>query len=389
MSKLTSILSSTALVGIEQPETLRAPEIEKGVGCDFDSYLLVPDNTLDERISAAKAKLGQDVVILGHHYQRDEVVKFADFRGDSLKLSQQAAEVDAKYIIFCGVHFMAESADILRRGNQVVVLPDLSAGCSMADMADIGQVEACWNELSGVTDTNKIIPVTYMNSTAAIKSFTGEHGGSVCTSSNAAAVMKWAFERGEKVLFLPDEHLGRNTGYRMGIPLDEMIVWDPYEELGGNSTEAIAKARVILWKGYCSVHQRFTAEQVARVRRQHPGIRVIVHPECRFEVAQAADEIGSTEGIIRAIKAAKSGSKWAVGTEIHMVNRLSKELTDRQVMSLDSSVCVCTTMFRITPIHLLWALENLGAGKIVNQISVDERTRHFARAALDRMLSLR
>jgi len=389
MSKLTSILSSTALVGIEQPETLRAPEIEKGVGCDFDNYLLVPDNTLDERISAAKAKLGKDVVILGHHYQRDEVVKFADFRGDSLKLSQQAAEVDAKYIIFCGVHFMAESADILRRGNQVVVLPDLSAGCSMADMADIGQVEACWNELRGVTDTNKIIPVTYMNSTAAIKSFTGEHGGSVCTSSNASAVMKWAFERGEKVLFLPDEHLGRNTGYRMGIPLDEMIVWDPYEELGGNSTEAIANARIILWKGYCSVHQRFTAEQVARVRRQHPGIRVIVHPECRFEVAQAADEIGSTEGIIRAIKAAKPGTKWAVGTEIHMVNRLSKELTDRQVMSLDSSVCVCTTMFRITPVHLLWALENLGAGKIVNQISVDERTRHFARAALDRMLSLR
>jgi quinolinate synthase len=389
MSKLTSILSSTALVGIEQPETLRAPELEKGVGCDFDNYLLVPDNTLDERISAAKAKLGKDVVILGHHYQRDEVVKFADFRGDSLKLSQQAAEVDAKYVIFCGVHFMAESADIVRRGSQVVVLPDLSAGCSMADMADIGQVEACWNELSGVTDTKKIIPVTYMNSTAAIKSFTGEQGGSVCTSSNAAAVMKWAFERGEKVLFLPDEHLGRNTGYRMGIPLDEMIVWDPYEELGGNSTEAIAKARVILWKGYCSVHQRFTAEQVARVRRQHPGIRVIVHPECRFEVAQAADEIGSTEGIIRAIKAAKPGTKWAVGTEIHMVNRLSKELTDRQVMSLDSSVCVCTTMFRITPVHLLWALENLGAGKIVNQISVDERTRHFARAALDRMLSLR
>ena len=389
MSKLTSILSSTALVGIEQPETLRAPEIEKGVGCDFDNYLLVPDNTLDERISAAKAKLGKDVVILGHHYQRDEVVKFADFRGDSLKLSQQAAEVDAKFIIFCGVHFMAESADILRRGNQVVVLPDLSAGCSMADMADIGQLEACWNELSGVTDTKKIIPVTYMNSTAAIKSFTGEQGGSVCTSSNAAAVMKWAFELGEKVLFLPDEHLGRNTGYRMGIPLDEMSVWDPYEELGGNSTEAIAKARVILWKGYCSVHQRFTAEQVARVRRQHPGIRVIVHPECRFEVAQAADEIGSTEGIIRAIKAAKPGTKWAVGTEIHMVSRLSKELKDRQVMSLDSSVCVCTTMFRITPVHLLWALENLGAGKIVNQISVDERTRHFARAALDRMLSLR
>ena len=389
MSKLTSILNATQLIGIEQPETLRAPEIEKGVGCDFDNYLLVPDDSLDERIAAAKAKLGKDVVILGHHYQRDEVVKFADFRGDSLKLSQQAAEADARYIVFCGVHFMAESADILRRGNQVVVLPDLSAGCSMADMADIGQVEACWSELSGVTDTGKIIPVTYMNSTAAIKSFTGERGGSVCTSSNAAAVMKWAFERGEKVLFLPDEHLGRNTAYRMGVSLDEMIVWDPYEELGGNTPQAIAKARVILWKGYCSVHQRFTLEHVAKVRRENPGIRVIVHPECKFEVAQAADEIGSTEGIIRVIKAAPSGSKWAVGTEIHMVNRLSKELKDRQVMSLDPSVCVCTTMFRITPVHLLWALENLGAGKIVNQISVDERTRKFARTALDRMLSLR
>jgi quinolinate synthase len=389
MSKLASILNATQLIGIEQPETLRAPEIEKGVGCDFDNYLLVPDDSLDERIAAAKAKLGQDVVILGHHYQRDEVVKFADFRGDSLKLSQQAAEADARYIVFCGVHFMAESADILRRGNQVVVLPDLSAGCSMADMADIGQVEACWSELGSVIDTGKIIPVTYMNSTAAIKSFTGEHGGAVCTSSNAAAVMKWAFERGERVLFLPDEHLGRNTAYRMGIPLDEMIVWDPYEELGGNSPEVIAKARVILWKGYCSVHQRFTPQQIVKVRSENPGIRVIVHPECRFEVVQAADEIGSTEGIIRAVKAAPSGSKWAVGTEIHMVNRLSKELKDRQVMSLDPSVCVCTTMFRITPVHLLWALENLGAGKVVNPISVDERTRKFARTALDRMLSLR
>jgi quinolinate synthase len=389
MSKITSISSRAALIGIDQPETLRAPEIEKGVGCDFDNYLLVPDNTLDERIAAAKAKLGKDLVILGHHYQRDEVVKFADFRGDSLKLSQQAAEADAKYIVFCGVHFMAESADILRRGNQIVVLPDLNAGCSMADMADIGQVEACWSELSGVTDTSKIIPVTYMNSTAAIKSFTGEHGGSICTSSNAAAVMKWAFGRGEKVLFLPDEHLGRNTGYRMGIPLAEMIVWDPYEELGGNTTEAIEKARVILWKGYCSVHQRFTPGHVAKVRREHPGIRVIVHPECRFEVAQAADEIGSTEGIIRAVKSSPPGTEWAVGTEIHLVNRLSKEFKDHKVISLDSSVCVCTTMFRITPLHLLWALENLAEGRVVNQISVDERTRKYARTALDRMLALR
>src|SRR5579859_2901672 len=389
MGQLVSISGSSTIIGTEPPATVRAPEIEPGVGCNFDSYLLVPDNTLDERIAAAKDRLGEDVVILGHHYQRDEVIKFADFRGDSLKLSFQASEAYARYIVFCGVHFMAESADILRRQHQIVVLPDLNAGCSMADMADIGQVEACWNELGSVTDTGKIIPVTYMNSTAAIKSFTGEHGGSVCTSSNAAAVMKWAFARGEKVLFLPDEHLGRNTGYRMGIRLDEMIVWDPFQELGGNSEEQIRAAKVILWKGYCSVHQRFTVEHVTRVRRENPGIRVIVHPECRFEVAQAADQIGSTEGIINVIKASEPGSQWAVGTEIHLVNRLSKELTDRTVMSLDRSVCVCTTMFRITPVHLLWALENLAAGKIVNQISVDERTRKYARVALDRMLALR
>jgi quinolinate synthase len=387
MSSLTQISNKT-LVGEAQPATVRAPEIEKGVGCDFDSYLLVPDNTLDQRIAAAKDKLGKDVVILGHHYQRDEVVKFADFRGDSLKLSQQAADTDARFVVFCGVHFMAESADVLRRNQQIVVLPDLSAGCSMADMADIGQVEACWSELGGVLDTAKIIPVTYMNSTAAIKSFTGEHGGSACTSSNAEAVMKWAFARGEKILFLPDEHLGRNTAFRMGISLNEMVVWDPFQELGGNTAEALRRAKVILWKGYCSVHQRFLPEHVLRVRKDHPGIRVIVHPECRFEVAQAADEIGSTEGIIRAIVASPAGSQWAVGTELHLVNRLSKELPDRHIISLDSSMCVCTTMFRITPAHLLWALENLAAGKVVNQISVDERTRHFAKIALDRMLSL-
>ena len=388
MSTLISISNPSPLIGAMQPATLRAPEIEPGVGCDFDSYLLVPDTSLDERIGAAKARLGRDVVILGHHYQRDEVVKFADFRGDSLKLSYQASEADGRYIVFCGVHFMAESADILRRAHQAVILPDLNAGCSMADMADIGQVEVCWSELSSLGDL-KVIPVTYMNSTAAIKSFTGEHGGAVCTSSNAAAVMRWAFERGEKILFLPDEHLGRNTAFRMDIPLDQMIVWDPYQDLGGNSAEAIRAARVILWKGYCSVHQRFTPQQVERVRREHPGIRVIVHPECRFEVAQAADQIGSTEGIIKAITASPAGTAWAVGTEIHLVNRLGKEMPDHKVISLDSSVCVCTTMFRITPQHLLWALDNLAAGNVVNRVSVDERTRHFARLALDRMLSLR
>jgi quinolinate synthase len=389
MGNLISISDSATLFGADQPATVRAPEIEAGVGCDFDSYLLVPDNTLDDRIAAAKARLGEDVVILGHHYQRDEVIKFADFRGDSLKLSYQASKAEGRYIVFCGVHFMAESADILRREHQMVILPDLNAGCSMADMADISQVEACWEELSSLVEARKIIPVTYMNSTAAIKAFTGEQGGSVCTSSNATAVMQWAFEQGEKVLFLPDEHLGRNTGYRMGIPLEQMIVWDPFQEFGGNTSEAVRDARIILWKGYCSVHQRFTPQHVERVRRERPGIRVIAHPECRFEVAQASDAIGSTEGIIKAITASPAGTEWAVGTEIHLVNRLGKELPDHKVISLDPSVCVCTTMFRITPQHLLWALENLAEGNVVNRISVDERTRHYAHLALDRMLSLR
>ena len=387
MSALISIAESLTVFGEEQPATLRAPEIEPGVGCDLDSYLLAPDDSLQERIASAKTRLGRDAVILGHHYQRDEVVRFADFRGDSLKLSYQAAQADARYIIFCGVHFMAESADILRRSHQVVILPDLNAGCSMADMADIGQVETCWSELASIGERN-IVPVTYMNSTAAIKAFAGENGGSVCTSSNAEAVMRWGLERGRKILFLPDEHLGRNCGARMGIPLERMIVWDPFRELGGNTPEAVRQAQVILWKGYCSVHQRFQPQHVERVRRTYPGIRVIVHPECRHEVAQAADQVGSTEAIIKAIAESPAGSQWAVGTEIHLVNRLSKEMTDRRIVSLDPNVCVCTTMFRITPRHLLWALENVGAGNIVNRISVDERTRHHARIALERMLSL-
>ncbi len=373
----------------EQPETVRVPEIEKGVGCDFDSYLLVPDTSLDERIAAAKARLGGELVILGHHYQRDEVVKFADFSGDSLKLSQQAAQTDARYVVFCGVHFMAESADILRRNKQQVILPDLNAGCSMADMADITQVEACWAELASLGDL-KVVPVTYMNSTAAIKGFTGEQGGSVCTSSNAAAVLRWALGQGERVLFLPDEHLGRNMAYRMGIPLEQMVVWDPYLPLGGNTAEAIRAAKMILWKGYCSVHQRFLPEHVERARRQYPGVRVIAHPECRFEVVQKSDSIGSTEQIVKVIEAAEAGTTWAVGTEVHLVNRLAKRLApEKKVISLDPNVCVCTTMFRITPQHLCWALENLVEGRVVNRIRVDEETRRWARVALERMLSLR
>lgn len=373
----------------EQPESLRVPEVEKGVGCGFDSYLLLPDTSLDERIAAAKARLGKELVILGHHYQRDEVVKFADFDGDSLRLSQQAAQVDAKYIVFCGVHFMAESADVLRQPHQQVILPDLNAGCSMADMADIGQVEACWAELESLGDL-KVVPITYMNSTAAIKGFTGQHGGSVCTSSNAAAVLQWAFERGERALFLPDEHLGRNVAYRMGVPLDEMVVWDPYQAMGGNAPDAVRRAKMILWKGYCSVHQRFLPEHVDRVRREHPGIKVMAHPECRFEVVQKSDYIGSTEQIAKVIREAEAGTQWAVGTEVHLVNRLAKRLAPHKlVMSLDPNVCVCTTMFRITPQHLCWALENLVEGRVVNVIRVDDETKRWARVALERMLSLR
>ena len=372
-----------------QPATLRVPEIEAGVGCDFDSYLLLPDTSLDERIGRAKATLGAGVVILGHHYQRDEVIHFADYRGDSLRLSQLAASrPEARYIVFCGVQFMAESADILRAPHQQVLLPDLNAGCSMADMASIEQVEQCWEELTGPPWQGdlKLVPVTYMNSSAAIKAFCGRNGGAVCTSSNARKIFDWAFARGERILFLPDEHLGRNTGYRMGIPLDRMAVWDPYAEMGGCDAESLRRSRLILWKGYCSVHQRFLPEHVHRVRAAHPGIRVISHPECRWEVAELSDQIGSTEQILKAVSAAEPGSKWAIGTEIHLVNRLSKEWPDRLVISLDPNVCVCPTMFRITPQHLCWALENLVEGRVVNRIEVPEEDKHWARVALARML---
>ena len=349
---------------------------------------LLNDTETDDRIRAAREKLGRRLVILGHHYQRDEVIKFADFRGDSFKLAQWAANrKDAEYIVFCGVHFMAESADILSGEHQKVVLPDMSAGCSMADMAALDQVETCWEDLKRVA-AGKIIPITYMNSTASIKAFCGYHGGAVCTSSNAPAVMRWALERGDRILFLPDQHLGRNTGYGLGLRLEEMPVWDPYEDLGGNSEEVLNGSRVILWKGHCSVHQRFLPMHVAQVRSRYPGIRVIAHPECRFEVVQLADESGSTEHIIKCLTQSPAGTKWAVGTEIHLVNRLMKENPDRFIIPLDDCGCLCSTMFRIDPQHLLWSLENLVEGRVVNQIKVDPEVASNARVALNRMLEI-
>jgi quinolinate synthase len=346
------------------------------------------DAELDCRIRAAREELGRRLVILGHHYQRDEVIKFADVRGDSFKLAQWAANrKDAEYIVFCGVHFMAESADILSEGRRKVVLPDMSAGCSMADMADLDQVETCWDDLQRTT-TGVTIPITYMNSSADIKAFCGRRGGAVCTSSNAPAVMRWALGRGDRILFLPDQHLGRNTGYALGLRLEEMPVWDPYEELGGVSVDALSNSRVVLWKGHCSVHQRFLPVHVSQARTRYPGIRVIAHPECRFEVVQLADESGSTEHIVKCLTQSPAGAKWAVGTEIHLVNRLAKENPDRFIIPLDDCGCLCSTMFRIDPQHLLWSLENLVEGRVVNQIKVDPDVAANARIALNRMLEI-
>jgi quinolinate synthase len=350
---------------------------------------------MDERIREARQALGTQVVVLGHHYQRDEVIRFADFRGDSYKLSQEAARAQGRYIIFCGVHFMAESADILSRPGQITILPDLNAGCSMADMAEITQVEDCWEQLvrAGITSDSGdgITPITYINSTAAIKAFVGERGGVVCTSSNAAAAMKWGLAKNTKLLFLPDQHLGRNTGYAMGIPLNEMVVWDPYQLGGGVTPERLRAAKIILWKGHCSVHQRFLPEHVDNVRSKYPGIRVIVHPECRWEVCQKADGIGSTEGLLKMIREAPAGTMFAVGTEIHLVNRMGKEFAaeGKKVITLDDSGCLCTTMYRISPQHLCWALENLVEGNVVNQIKVKDSVKKWARVALDRMLEIR
>jgi len=382
---------------------LEVPDIESGVAledgpageaCSLDNYLALPDNTMDGRIAAARAKLGIDVLLLGHHYQRDEVIRFADVTGDSYKLSKIAAESKSKYIVFCGVHFMAESADVLGHEGQQVILPDINAGCSMADMAEIGQVEACWEQLErqgliAVTDGG-LIPLTYMNSSAAIKAFCGERGGLVCTSSNARSAFEWAFARAGKILFLPDQHLGRNTAFAMGIPLNEMVVWDPYQINGGISPERLRAAKVILWKGHCSVHQRFLPEHVDNVRAKYPGIQVIVHPECRWEVCQKADALGSTERIIEIIENAPAGSSFAVGTEIHLVNRLGKQFAPlgKKVITLDDSGCLCTTMYRISPQHLAWALENLVEGRVVNRIKVREDVKLWSRVALDRMLEI-
>ena len=345
---------------------------------------------VQDRITRAKKDLGARLVVLGHHYQRDEVIAHADFTGDSFKLAQLAAtRPQADFIVFCGVHFMAESADILSAPHQKVVLPDMNAGCTMADMAETDQVEECWEQVTEVLGDD-ILPVTYMNSTAALKAMVGRNGGAVCTSSNARAVLDWAFRRKPRVLFFPDQHLGRNTGYRMGIPLPAMPVWDPYEERGGLTDEQLRSARVVLWKGHCSVHNRFTPEMIDRRRAEIPGVKVIVHPECRFEVAQKADAIGSTEGILKTVRESPAGSKWTVGTELNMVNRLAREVApDRQVVSLDDCFCVCSTMARIDPPHLLWVLESLVAGEVVNQVKVPDGIARAARSALDRMLEIR
>jgi quinolinate synthase len=351
-------------------------------------YFKLPAIERDARIWALRHELGDRLVVLGHHYQRDEVIQFADFRGDSFKLSQQAAtRSEAEFILFCGVHFMAESADILSQEGQKVILPNLEAGCSMADMAKADDVEACWQALQDLR-IEGIVPITYMNSAASLKAFCGRNGGIVCTSSNAPRVYDWAFERGQKILFFPDEHLGRNTGVRKGIPESNMVVWDPFQPLGGNTPEQLRGATVILWKGYCSVHARFSVEQIAAARAAHPDVNVIVHPECRLEVVQAADCDGSTEFIIDTIAAAPAGTTWGVGTEINLVNRLQAEMPDKRIFCLDPVICPCSTMYRVHPAYVLWSLERLVTGEVVNRITVDPVTRDDALVALERMLSV-
>ena len=355
----------------------------------LDNYVHLSEAELYDRIQEAKRKLGNRVVILGHHYQRDDVICHADFTGDSFNLARQAqTRPNADYIIFAGVHFMAESADILSAAHQKVILPDLGAGCSMADMASIEQVESAWEQLQELGIAN-VMPITYMNSAASLKAFCGRNGGAVCTSSNAVKLFDWALGEVDKLFFFPDEHLGRNTGVKHGIPLDKMIVWDPRLELGGNTADALREAKVILWKGFCSVHGRFLPRHVDDRRAQYPDIKVIVHPECRYEVVQKADLNGSTEFIIRVLSEAPAGSQWAVGTEVNLVNRMANIHKDKFVTLLAPDLCMCATMFRIAPENILWSLENLIDGHVVNHITVDEDTAHWARVALDRMLANR
>jgi quinolinate synthase len=358
----------------------------------LEDYFGLSERELSQRIESARGELGGRVVILGHHYQRDDVIRHADFTGDSFRLCQLlAARPAAEFIVFCGVHFMAESADVLKPGAQKVILPDLGAGCSMADMATAEQVEDAWDQLKeiGVAGDFKVMPITYMNSSAAIKSFCGKHGGVVCTSSNAVPLFEKSLKEADKLFFFPDQHLGRNTGVKFGIPLDEMALWDPFKELGGNTAEGLRRARLILWKGHCSVHGRFRPWHVEQVRRETPGIKVLVHPECERGVVEMSDFNGSTEFIIKTIAAAPAGSKWAVGTEVNLVNRLVAQHPDKEIRLLAPDLCMCATMYRIAPQNLAWVLESLVAGCVVNQINVPEETARFARVALDRMLAIK
>ncbi len=362
---------------------------ERGVSCTGE-LPAASDPDLVSRATAARKALGDRAMILGHHYQRDEVIQFADITGDSFKLAQAAADnSSAEYIFFCGVHFMAESADILTSANQKVILPDLAAGCSMADMATAAQVNDAWKVFTKLGINSRTIPVTYMNSSAAIKSFTGENGGTICTSSNAERAMRWAFEQGEKIFFLPDQHLGRNTAVlRLGLSLEDCVVWNPWKPNGGLTDQEILNARVILWRGHCSVHGRFSIENIREVRTRVPGINVIVHPECQHDVVKDADVVGSTEMIIKTVTSAAPGTSWAVGTELNLVKRLAASNPDKSVIFLDKTVCYCSTMNRIDLPHLVWSMESIVEGRVVNQISVDPTTAHHARVALERMLAL-
>ncbi len=360
-------------------------------GVALQSDIQLDEDELDARIRAARRALGERLVILGHHYQREEVFRHADYTGDSLKLSRQAAQTSAEYIVFCGVHFMAEVADIMSAPEQISILPDLGAGCSMADMADLDKVEDAWQELSGILDPDELVtPVTYINSAADLKAFCGRHGGIVCTSTNAPHVLEWAFRQREKVLFFPDQHLGRNTGYNMGIPLEQMVVWDFNQPMGGLTVQQIKQARMILWNGFCSVHQMFRPEHIDQYKKRYPETRVISHPECRFEVCQKSDYVGSTEYILNTVTGSEPGSRWLVGTELNMVSRLQEQLKPRgiAVQFMSPMVCMCSTMFRINPQHLLWTLESLVAGEVVNRIKVSADDAAQARIALNRMFDL-